>query len=217
MADRKCEKYVDEPIVLFSLEELPQELKVDRRVLTAPPVLQRQLDCLSFQIGRINVTGDGNCGYYVIQLLHYLINNSVKTLEYFQMQRNIAILSISLDTQIKLPLLYLGARNHYLEYLEVGTILHHLAPDLNVAVVVQTNVKKTGDKRHQREYPVRVLNYKAGGHWAFLLMSHNAHRALFFAEEAKELFDACSAEFPKNDVHARHQLVFLDARDFLYF
>ena len=224
MADRKGEEYVDDPIVLFSLKELPKELNnIDRRVLKVPPVLQRQLACLSFQVGRINVTGDGNCGYYVIQLLHYLINHTVGNLYYLRMKRTTAILS---TFQMKL----LGERDHYLEYLEVGTILQYLAPNLNVAVVVQTNVKKTGDKRQRREYPVRVLNYKPGGHWAFLLMSHNAHhyellsirendkhRALFLPGEARELFDACFAEYPKNEVHSSEQLVFLDANDFLYF
>jgi hypothetical protein len=189
--------------------------------------LQRQFDCLSFQVGRINVTGDGNCGYYVIQLLHYLINHMVGNLYYLQMKRTTAILSTSLDAKMKLSLL--NARNHYLEYLEVGTILNHLAPGLNVAVVVQTDVRKTGDKKC-REYPVRVLNYKAGMYWSFLLMSHNAHhyelltireknnhRVIFLAEEAKELFDACSADFPKNEVYAKEQLMFLNSEDFLYF
>jgi len=219
----------DDPISVFSLTELPQEMKeIDRRNLKIPPVLQRQLDTISFQVGRINVAGNGNCGYYVIQLLEYLVNNHVRSLENLQMVRIEAILAAKIDAELKLRLV--GATNHYLEYLEVGMILDRILPSLNIAVVVQTDVKKSGDKRQRREYPVRVLNYKIGQCWAFLLMSCGAHhyellterekdrhRALFISREAREIFAACSAEYPTEVVDAKNQLGFLDPEDFRYF
>jgi hypothetical protein len=218
----------DNPIAFFKLEDIPRDVNIERKVQKLPPVLQRQLGGISCRVGRINVRGDGNCGYHVIQLLEYMINNAVRPLEYLQAVRAEGIMSTRLEHKHKLSLT--AAKKHYLEYLEVGMILDRLMPNLNVGVIVQSNIKKSGDKRQRRSYPVRVVNYSQNQQWVFLLMSHGARhyelltaqemgrqRAVFTVKEAREIFEACSVEYPQDKVDAKEQLVFLDPDDFYYF
>lgn len=212
-----------EPIILFDLDRLPKDLNVVD-CPNLPPVLSRQLENLNFQVGRVDVKGDGNCGYYVIQLLEYLINNNVSSLSQLQKIRRNAILETGIKN-IKL----LTTKDHYLEYIEVGTILSYIMPHINVGIVVQTNVKKTGEKM-TRNYPIRVINYKPSQKWVFFLLSGNGHhyelltitendlhRAVFLQKEAKRFFKACASEFPDKNTSAQEQLVFLDTEDFIYF
>lgn len=216
-----------EPIQLFALKDLPAELNVSRETIKLPPILERQLEDVSFQVGRINVTGDGYCGYYVIQLIDYFMNpNFVRTVQYLEIVRQMVICSANINSDLKTRLI--NAPPHYLEYIEMGSILGLRVSNLNIAVIVQTKVQKTGEKK-QQGYPVRVINYSPGRNWAFLLMTRgahhyelltvkekNLHRVCFTVPEAVEMFKACSGEYPEIPVCAKDQIEFLDPADFHY-
>lgn len=217
----------DQIISIFTLKELPEKLTgTDRRQKRIPPVMDRQFGNLPFNIGRINVTGDGNCGYYVIQLIKYLNHYKILSLQELQVERMNALCESKTASQE-----LISAKRHYLEYLEVGIILSRLVPELNIAVIVQSNVKKSGEKRAKRVYPTRVVSYKPGLYWSFLLMSHGArhyelltiaesgdlHRASFSPEEAMEVFECCESEYPTVPVDPSEQICFLDVSDFVYF
>lgn len=227
MANKKqCES---NPILLFFLKELPSELEnVDRCKKKIPPVLARQLENFHLQLGRINVKGNGYCGYYVIQLLVYMNHYRILSVPDMDDIRAKALQKAKIDDVTKKDLVI--ARRHYLEYIEVGIILSELIPDLNIGVIVETNVKKTGEKRTSRVYPIRVVNYRPGQNWSFLLLSHGAHhyelltslenghhRSSFFEEEAEKMFECCRTDYPKNRVQSSDQVVFLDVKDFVYF
>lgn len=217
-----------DPVLFFDFDKLPTKLNITRRTLTIPIVLHRQLENLSFTISRADVKGDGNCGYYVIQLLEYLINNNISSLPKLKQIRKNAIEAETKSSKL------LTVKDHYLEYIEVGTILNYIMPHINVGLVVQTKVKKTGEKTTQ-SYPIRVINYKPKQKWVFILLSHNGHhyelltivegtnpkdnlrRPLFSIKEAREFFKACNSEYPTKKISAQEQLVFLDTNDFILF
>lgn len=222
-----CSEEYDNPIPLVTLKDLPEELKTDRE-MRIPPVLKRQFETLPFQIGRINVFGNGYCGYYVIQLLEYLNHYNIRSLCDLLTVRSEALQEAKIDEKIKRNLIL--AKPHYLEYLEVGVILNRLIPKLNIAVIVQSNVKKSGEKRTKRVYPARIVSYKTGHLWSFLLMSNGAkhyelltilenglHRSTFTINEAKKILDCCYTKYPDNVVDPSEQLVYLDTEDLLYF
>jgi len=177
-----------------------------------PGVLKKQLAC-EMNLKRMNVTGDGNCGYYLVQLIYYLQTGVLFTLE---------------ELNVKSYEFFGETPRHYLEYLEVGILLREL--DLNFAVIVQSDVKKTGTKRQKRVYPVYPVNYKAGRSWCFSLMSQRGlhyellviaegknRRLTFFEKEAKEIFESCGVEYPSITVDPCNQIVLLDKNDFLLF
>lgn len=214
---------------LFVLKELSKDLKnIDRRCKSLPPILKQQFESLSFHLGRINVRGDGYCGYYVIQLLEYMNCLMIRSLSELLKVREMALQEAKLEEKTKNSLI--TAKRHYLEYLEFALIMGKLVPKLNIAVIVQSNVKKTGDKKIRRVYPVRIASYDFGKNWAFILLSHNAchyelltvaekgmYRSEFTENEAREIFECCQSEYPTAKVDPSDQIVFLDSEDFLYF
>lgn len=211
----------------FTIDTLPQDLLIRRKKTVIPPVLQRQMDKISFQMGRIDVKGDGNCGYYVLQLLHFLLENKVYSLDMLKDYRHKALDRVQVGENLRLELQYMD--DHYLEYLEIGLYMSDW--NVNAGVIVQTNIK-AGTKRARRIYPVRVMNYRPEiAMWVFILMSKNAHhyelltvlgedqhhQALFTADQAREIFMASESEFPTNAINAANQTWALEYADFQFF
>jgi hypothetical protein len=211
----------------FLINDFPKTIHVDRRRQSIPPVLKRQFDACNVSLGRVNVLGNGYCGYYVLQVLHYLIDG--KSYEVPEMNQFLhkAIDGTEIDSNLKIQIKF--AERHYLEYLELGVYMAEW--DFNFAVVVQTDEKRTGAKRQKRTYPCRTVNYRPErSQWIIALMSHKAnhyelltvkedygHRAFFSEEEAKEVFRACDSEYPTDVVDSRQQLCFIDPSDFKFF
>jgi hypothetical protein len=184
--------------------------------MTIPPVLKKQVESSSLSLGRIDVEGDGYCGYYCIQILEYVINGKIVEISELENLRNKVLKSVT--------------ERHYLEYIEIGVIAEYLWKDMNVGIVVQTDFKKSGHKRRKRVYPIRVLNYREGMKWVFLVMTHGAHhyelltctegerhRFIFTENEAKEFFICCETDFPTEKIESKNHVEFLDAKDFVYF
>jgi len=209
-----------EVIPMFESKELNNIAKL-------PPVLQRFLASLDFSVGRINVLEDGYCGYHVIGLLNYMNTCQLISREELELYRVQALCQSGLPRETEQKLVM--AARHYLEYIEVGLIISKILPDLNVGMVVQTDVKFSG-QRSQRTYPIRTVTYQKGRPWAFILMSRGAyhyelltviekgrHRSNFTESEAKQVFAACSTEYPHQVVRANDHAVFLDSNDLFYF
>lgn len=192
--------------------------------MSIPPVLKKQLKGSSLDIERVDVEGDGYCGYYSIRLLEQVINGNNIEISELENLRNKIIQSISLEETLKERLV--NCERHYLEYIEVGLLAQSLL-QVNVGVVVQTDVKKTGNKRKKRTYPIRVVNYSINiSDWVFLIMTHRGShyevlctkgRFLFTDNQAKEFFNHCDTEFPTENVDPKSHVRYLDPTDFFYF
>jgi len=189
---------------------------VKNKKMAIPPVLKKQVESSSLTLGRIDVEGDGYCGYYCIQILEYVINGNIVEISELENLRNKVLGS--------------EVERHYLEYIEIGVIAQYLWKDMNVGIVVQTDFKKSGNKRRKRVYPIRALNYTEGMKWVFFVMTHGAHhyelltcvegdrhRFVFMENEAKEFFICCETDFPTEKIESKNHVEFLDAKEFVYF
>jgi hypothetical protein len=183
-----------------------------------PPVLKQQTVNTPLKLSRIDVTGDGNCGFYVVGVYNFLLHNTYLTLDDLRSLYS----TVMLKKQERLAF----CAEHYLEYIEVGVLLKEIAPEWNVAMIVQTNVKKTGQKRQKRTYPARVVSYKEENEkWVFVLMSQSANhyeilvnngKVEFSKEDATALLESCETSYPEHEVNPEDQLGFLDEEEFVY-
>lgn len=218
----------DTQFELNMLPEGPEGLGVDRRSKCLPPVLKTLLnDCApdGYSFGRVNVTGDGHCGLYVQQLLWYLTTGDVMSLDDL-LEHRIRMIerveSLTIEEKVKLKF----AEPHFQEYIEMGLCLSVLP--FNFAVIVQTNMKKSGQKR-RRTYPLRVVNYDPtcnvwaiallnGQHYELLtLYKKKRHSHLISEEVMRKIFTSCGESWPDNKVLAEDQVCYLNVDDFIYF
>lgn len=201
---------------------------IKNKKISIPSVLKKQVESASLSLGRIDVEGDGYCGYYCIQILEYIINGNMVEISVLENIRNKVIQSLPIKKKVKESLV--KVKRHYLEYIEIGLISQYLWKDINVGIVVQTDFKKSGYKRRKRVYPIRVVNYTERMGWVFLVMTHGArhyellsyeqgerHRFVFTENEAKEFFICCETEFPTEKIESKNHIEFLDTKDFVYF
>jgi len=222
----------------FTLKDIPKSLGIVHKYRAIAPVVQQQFANSFFNLGRINVTGDGNCGFYVLQLLHYLTTGQELDLTKLYENRILALENVctekKIDETFKKSLQY--AKQHYLEYLEVGIYMHEHFPAFNLGIIVQSDVKKTGEKKQRRVYPVRVVKFspdsdlwvfmllsrgsRKGSGWHYELITHkekSAHNACFTIPQAQEFMQLCDVEYPTEKIDPSEQLWALDSQDFLYF
>lgn len=183
---------------------------IDKRTLPLPDYLQRQLIHVNFEVGRINVRGDGYCGYYVIQLVDWALNGRMLSVRDLNSLRKELIMRYSNNHAL------FNAPNHYLEYIELGSILEVLI-SANVGLVTQTGAT----------YPIHVINYQPGRDWVFILLSNNKHyelltvknegyhRVLFSLEESRAMFEVCKSEYPTKCTYARDQLGYIEVGDII--
>lgn len=184
---------------------LPNELNIDSK--RPNPALPPQLKKLFPGAVRLNVIGDGNCGYHVMQLIRYFSYGMIYETSVLKMMRDEILKKVSAKL--------VDVEDHYLEYLEVGLCLRDLA--LNVVMVVQ----------NKKEYDLRVVNYcEKNVEWCFVLMSSQGRHyelltkkndAFFGIEESKRIFKRCGYEYPINTTKAENQIGILDPQDLLYF
>jgi hypothetical protein len=132
---------------------------------------------------RVDVPGDGYCGYYVLQLVRYFLTREIITVQ--SMREMLEDVLGKTDP-------------HYLEVQEMGYITRNWG--VNIGVIVQS--KRLGNKRKRAryDYPVYTVVKNGNQPWVFIISScMGSHYELLtkFCTETKKY----SAFFTEQEAH----------------
>ena len=190
----------------------PKELCIKSKLAISP-----KLRKLMPGTSRLNVYGDGDCGYHVMQLIRYFYTGLIVDVDCMKVMRYEKLRSLQCSELAE-------AKDHFLEYLEIGTCLGDLP--LNVVLVVAIKVKR------KIEYQLRVVSYNPKNvNWTFIYLSKGQRHghyellvkksdAFFDIEETQEIFERfsreSSCEYPTMTISPETQISMIDRHDLRY-
>jgi hypothetical protein len=206
---------LDRKVNIASVKKLPLHV-AKKSVATLPPILARLPPEIRKPLKRLNVVGDGFCGYYVAGLVAWYCTgevydpNALYNTYVLPTVRRLA--QQSQDIQDRL---FLFEPNHYLDSIEMGIIGH----ELGVNVILLTKIKDMSSGRGKRKgikykYVAEIPAYRQ--HYTkwmiafhkdlvhYELITHGTQakaRFLFDDDYIRSLLHALNTDYPQQEVY----------------